>query len=131
MIALYSVVDAASMRVSKEILQQGWTYIVWFFLMDILALPLFVAWRRRHNFVAAFKPELKYGSLSGILSVAGFGLALYAFSIAPIAKMSAIRETSVVFGAVFAVYFLKESFGPQRIFLAVLLAFGLCLMQLA
>ncbi len=131
MIALYSVVDAAGMRVSQRVLNQAFTYIVWFFLMDILALPLFVAWRRRKNFITAFKPELKYGVISGMLSIAGFGLALYAFSIAPIAKMSAIRETSVVFGAIFAVIFLNESFGRRRILLAAILASGLVLMQTA
>ena len=131
MIALYSVVDAAGMRVSRAILEQGFTYIVWFFLMDILALPLFVAWRRRKTLIASFKPELKYGVISGMLSIVGFGLALYAFSIAPIAKMSAIRETSVVFGAIFAVMFLNESFGRRRIILAAILSSGLILMQSA
>ncbi len=129
MIALYSVIDAGGMRVSSGILDQMWTYIVWFFIFDAIGLPLLVMWLRRGRFRAALKPEIKFGVLSAMLSVMGFGLALYAFSIAPVAKMSAVRETSVVFGAALAVIFLKESFGIRRIVLACIMALGLMMMQ--
>ncbi|NNE58253.1 MAG: EamA family transporter [Hellea sp.] len=131
MIALYSVVDAAGMRLSKSVLNQGWTYIVWFFLLDCLGMPVLVAMRRRGALIAAVKPQIPAGLLAGLLSLISFGLALYAFSLAPVAKMSAMREVSVVFGALFAATFLKEPFGRRRVILAIILASGLFLMQSA
>jgi len=44
--------------------------------------------------------------------------------------MSAIRETSVVFSAIFAYVILKEPLGRRRIVLASLLAAGLIIMQM-
>jgi drug/metabolite transporter (DMT)-like permease len=50
---------------------------------------------------------------------------------APVALVTALRETSVIFGAIFAAWFLKEGFGPQRIALSVILVGGLALLKLA
>ena len=38
-------------------------------------------------------------------------MALYGFSIAPVAYMSAMRETAVVFAAIMGWWFLREGFG--------------------
>lgn len=128
-IALYSVVDAAGMRVSKEILSQAWTYIIWFFLLDVIGMTCLVLWRRGRRIGEALGGQIKTAFLAGVLSLISFSLALYAFSLAPVAKMSAVRETSVVFGAIFAVLILKEEFGSRRISLAGFMVFGLFLLQ--
>jgi drug/metabolite transporter (DMT)-like permease len=56
-------------------------------------------------------------------------MALYGFSIAPVAYMSAMRETAVVFAAIMGWWFLREGFGARRTLAAVILAAGLCLLQ--
>lgn len=130
MIALYSVVDGAGMRLSRIEIGQVWTYLVWFFLLDCILITALTLARRRDRLRATFRAQKRWGSLAGAASLATFGLALYAFSLAPIAPMSAMRETSVVFGAIFAALILKEPFGQRRIALALLLCAGLILMQL-
>jgi drug/metabolite transporter (DMT)-like permease len=45
------------------------------------------------------------------------------------AKVSALRETSVVFAALMGTWFLREGFGRRRIAAALVLAAGLLLMQ--
>ncbi|MFW5661229.1 MAG: hypothetical protein ACOC20_05055 [Oceanicaulis sp.] len=45
--------------------------------------------------------------------------------------MAALRETSIVFGALLAAVVLKEPFGLGRGVLAAILIFGLALLQLA
>jgi len=52
-----------------------------------------------------------------------------AASLDDVAPLAALRETSVVFGAIFAASFLKEPFGKRRIALATLLVTGLAFMQ--
>lgn len=131
MIALYSVIDAGGMRISREAAGQVWSYMVWFFLLDGIGMLVLCGFLRRGRLARDMKAQMGWGVIAGILSLLTFGMALYAFSIAPIAQMSAMRETSVVFGAILAALLLGEPFGGRRIALACLLASGLVLMQIA
>jgi drug/metabolite transporter (DMT)-like permease len=65
----------------------------------------------------------------GALSILSFGSALYAFSLMETAKVSALRETAVVFAAAMGSMFLGESLGRRRIAAAAVLAAGLVLTQ--
>ena len=51
-------------------------------------------------------------------------------TLAPIAIVAALRETSVLFGAVIAVVVLKEPLRVSRIFAALLIVVGLVLIRL-
>ena len=64
-----------------------------------------------------------------MLPLFSFSAALYGFSIAPVAYISAMRETAVVFAALMGWFFLREGFGARRTLAAVILAGGLSLMQ--
>ena len=55
--------------------------------------------------------------------------AVYAFSLMETARVSALRETSVVFAALLGAIFLKEGFGARRVAAALALAGGLVAMQ--
>jgi drug/metabolite transporter (DMT)-like permease len=71
----------------------------------------------------------RYGFAGGALSILSFGSALYAFTLMETAKVSALRETAVVFAAAMGSYVLGEGFGARRIAAAAILAAGLLLMQ--
>ncbi len=130
MIALYSVVDAGGMRENRAATGQVFSYLVWFFLLDGIGIMSLTFARRRSTLRADIAAHAKVGIPAGLFTLVTFGLALYVFSIAPVAQMAAVRETSVVFGAVFAAVLLKEPFGRRRITLACVLAGGLMLMQI-
>ena len=51
-------------------------------------------------------------------------------TLAPIAIVAGLRETSVLFGAVIAVAVLKEPFRPARMVAAALIVCGLVLIRL-
>ena len=84
---------------------------------------------RRDALMAAVASKWRYGVAAGALSVLSFGSALYAFSLIETAKVSALRETSVVFAALMGSLFLGESFGRRRVIAAIALAAGLVAMQ--
>ena len=128
-IALYSVIDAAGMRISQVILDQAWTYIIWFFLLDMIGMSILALYKRQDEFLSSSLIQFRPAFVAGTLSLFSFSLALYAFTLAPVAKMSAMRETSVLFGAVFAALLLKERFGGRRIVLAAIMVFGLLILQ--
>jgi uncharacterized membrane protein len=52
-------------------------------------------------------------------------------TVAPIALVAALRETSVLFGAVIAIVFLGETLRATRVAAALLIVAGLVLMRLA
>jgi len=125
MTALYSVNDASGVRATGNPI----TYLAWFFVMTSLPITGMAILRRGRNWPMIARKEVVAAAPSAILGAASYGFALFAFSIAAIAPMAAMRETSVVFGAILAALILKEPFGQKRTLLAILLAAGLVLLQ--
>ena len=50
-----------------------------------------------------------------LLSTAAYAIAIWAMTVAPIALVAALRETSVLFAALFGVALLREPLLPMRI----------------
>jgi drug/metabolite transporter (DMT)-like permease len=124
-VSLYNVADARGVRVSPD----PFTYIVWLFLLDAIAITTLAVLVRRDILAKAVAMKWKFGVAAGALSILSFGAALYAFDLMETAKVSALRETSVVFAALMGTLLLGESFGRRRLIAAVALAAGLLLMQ--
>lgn len=126
MTALYTVNDAAGARAASS----PFVYAAWFFGLSALTLGATALVRRGRRIVAAARAEMKGAAISSVFNVTTYGLALYAYANAPVAPMAALRETSIVFGAILAALVLKEKFGARRIALALVLAAGLGALQL-
>lgn len=124
-ISLYNVADARGVRLAPS----QFTYIVWLFLLDAVAITTLAIVVRRDILLRAVAMKWRYGVAAGALSILSFGAALYAFSLMQTAKVSALRETAVVFAAMMGTMFLGESFGRRRVLAAIALAAGLVLMQ--
>ena len=65
------------------------------------------------------------GLAGGALQLGSYGIAIWAMTVAPIAIVAALRETSVLFGAVIAVVVLREPLRAIRIVAALLIVAGL------
>jgi drug/metabolite transporter (DMT)-like permease len=70
------------------------------------------------------------GFVGGAFQFGSYAIAIWAMTLAPIAIVSALRETSVLFGAVIAVVILKEPLRPPRIVAAAMIVAGLVLIRL-
>ncbi|MFL6846259.1 MAG: EamA family transporter [Allosphingosinicella sp.] len=124
-VALYNVADARGVRGAPR----PFTYIVWIFILDSIGITLTALLRRRRALGRAIAERWRFGVAAGLLSILSYGAAVYAFSLMETAKVSALRETSVVFAALMGALLLKEGFGLRRIAAALALAGGLVLMQ--
>ena len=124
-ISLYNVTDARGVRIAPDPL----TFITWLFLVDPIGIVVTALVFRRNALASVIAMKWRYGVAAGALSILSFGSALYAFSLIETAKVSALRETSVVFAALMGTLFLGESFGRRRVLAALALAAGLILMQ--
>ncbi|HTR84656.1 MAG TPA: DMT family transporter [Reyranella sp.] len=68
--------------------------------------------------------------LAGLMSVVGFVAFLVAAKVLPLGPTTALRETSVIFGALIGTLILKEGFGPRRIVAASLVAAGIAVLAI-
>jgi drug/metabolite transporter (DMT)-like permease len=125
--AIYTVIDTYGIRLAPH----KFSFIAWFFVIEGIGISLIVALMRQDGLKAKIKTDWRGGMIAGILGLVTYTTALYAFSLAPIAGLAALRETSVIFGALLATLWLKEAFGVRRIILAIILAIGLILMHMA
>jgi drug/metabolite transporter (DMT)-like permease len=127
-IAAYSLTDALGARLSgNPLLYVGWT-------SGLMGVPMvaFCFWRRgAKQLIAGSRVAPWRGIGIGILSFAGYGLVLWAQTFAPIAQVTALRETSVVWGALIAFFVLREDLGPRRWLGAIIVAAGAILIAFA
>ena len=126
-IAGYNVTDARGVRIAPE----PATFIVWLFMFDCLGTGTVALIRRRGQVRALIAAKWRYGLVGAVLSILSYGAALIAFTLVEAAKVSAVRETSVVFAALMGAYLLKETVGLRRLAAALVLAAGLAILQFA
>ncbi|HEY1752608.1 MAG TPA: EamA family transporter [Caulobacteraceae bacterium] len=119
-IALYTVADAQGVRAAPT----APSYIVWIFLIDGGIIASMFALRRGPRFILAARAEWRAGLVAGAGSIVYYGLALWAFSLAALPRLAALRETSVLFGVLIAIVFLKERATPARLTSAALIGAG-------
>ncbi|MGI9169792.1 MAG: hypothetical protein ACR2FH_06385 [Caulobacteraceae bacterium] len=66
-------------------------------------------------FLLTARAQWKPGLIAGAVSIVSYGLALWAFRLGATPRLAALRETSILFGVVIAIAFLKERATPARL----------------
>jgi drug/metabolite transporter (DMT)-like permease len=69
------------------------------------------------------------GAIGGAIASTGYGIAIYALVLGPMAHVAALRETSVLFGTLMGTLLLGEPFGRRRLVAAAVIVSGLILMN--
>ena len=65
------------------------------------------------------------------MSFTAYGLVVWAMSFGAVAHVAALRETSVIFGALIGVLLLGEPFGRRRVTASALIAAGVILLKIS
>jgi len=125
-ICTYSVVDGIGARLALNPV----SYSLWLFVGIALVLPAYALWRDGRDVIPAMRRYWLRGVIGGALQVLSYATVLWAMTLAPIAIVASLRETSVLFGAVIAIVVLKEPLRAARIAAAVLIVCGLVLIRL-
>jgi drug/metabolite transporter (DMT)-like permease len=119
-IGAYSVTDGVGVRLSGTPVG----YTVWMCLMWGLLAPLvYVAIRDRHSLLRG-SSETIIAAGGGIVSLIAYGIVIYAMSLGAMGRVSALRETSVVFAALIGWAFLNERLTASRIISCAIVATG-------
>jgi drug/metabolite transporter (DMT)-like permease len=140
-IATYTVTDGVAVRHSGT----AAGYTAWMMLVEGLMMSVAFATilaRRgtapngdraglQATLRALGRGDVVRGVIAGALSLLAYGLVLWAQTRGALAAVSALRETSVIFGAALGSVFLREPFGRYRILAAVTIAGGILILEAA
>jgi drug/metabolite transporter (DMT)-like permease len=123
-IAGNTVVDATAVSTTPVLV-----YASWMFLLQGPVMPAVALARRRRRLFALSRPVLVAGLCGGVVSLAAYGLVLVAQTSGATAAVAALRETSIVVGAIIGTVFLGERFGIRRVAAAAVVAAGIFLVS--
>lgn len=105
-------------------------FIGWSFFLGSVPMVVTTIILRRSTMLIAIRQSGLHSIAGGFMATAGYTIALWALSRAPMAMVASLRESSVLFAAIFGSVFLGESFGRRRILSALVLVVGLVMVQL-
>ena len=125
-ICCYSLVDGIGARTAGN----AHSYALWLFVIDGAFIALIAVASHGPASIPTMARHWKTGLAGGVLSLVAYWIVIWAMTVAPIALVAALRETSVLFGAAIAVIFLKEQLRAPRIFAAVMIVAGIALIRL-
>lgn len=125
-LAAATLIDGTAVRGYSD----PFTYIVWLEVFEHIAVPLFALATRRAQFVGVLRSQWRLAGIGAVNRIGSYGLMVFAMSLAPIAPLAALRETSVVFGALIGYFILKEPFGMKRLAATAMVLAGIAVLQL-
>ena len=123
--AAYTLVDGVGARLSGT--ASGFT--LWMFVFDGLGMLAFALKTRGPRALVRLLPAWRGGLAAGAMSLGSYWIAIWAFTRAPVALVAALRETSVLFAMLIAVFLLGERAGARRWGAAALVTCGKALMR--
>jgi drug/metabolite transporter (DMT)-like permease len=123
----YTLVDGWGARLNGS----GPGFALWMFVVNASVMQaIALAWRGREVY-ADLRAEWGKALGGGVMSMGSYFIAIWAMTKAPIALVAALRETSVLFGALIAFVMLKEPLTGWRFLASALVLSGVALLRLA
>lgn len=124
----YTLIDAAGVRRGDESIR----YVAALFVVSaVLITAAVLVVRRPAAVLEQVRGPAPSMAASGLLSIGAYGLVMTAARLGPIGLVAALRETSVVFGALAGWVVLGERLGRRRTIAAVGVALGAALLLTA
>ncbi len=125
-IATYTLVDGSGARASGNAL----SYVLWLSFVEGVVFLGWIGALHRRRAVDYIGRQWRRGLLGGFCSVAAYAIVLWAMTLAPVAAVAALRETSVLFAAIIGTVLLKEGFGLARLAGAASVVVGVAALKL-
>lgn len=124
--AAYTLVDGVGARIAAT--ASGYT--LWMFSIDACGMATAAVVMRGRGALPKLLPAWRSGVLAGALSLGAYWIAIWAFTLAPLALVAALRETSVMFAMLIGVLLLGERANGWRWASVGLILAGVVLMRL-
>ncbi|MEM6727153.1 MAG: DMT family transporter [Pseudomonadota bacterium] len=126
-IAGYSLVDGLGARLAGTALG----YYAWLSIFNGAAMVGYLAWRAPGTLSAIPRCGKLSFFMGGCASFLAYAIVIWAFTQAPIALVTALRETSIVFALLIGVFFLRERLDLLKVFSTAATLTGAILLRFA
>jgi drug/metabolite transporter (DMT)-like permease len=123
----YTIVDGLGARAAES--AESFTF--WSHLFNGIPITLLALYLRRGSVLVSVQKGWKVGVLGGMISLLAYWIITWAMTQAPLALVSAVRETSMVFAVMFGVVFLKERLDLARLASIVITLIGTALLKIS
>lgn len=110
-IGAYTLIDAAGVRAS----QAAVSYTLWFFALNGTVITILGLFQRGREVPVYLRLHWRRSAAGGACALGAYGIALWAMTMAPVALVAVLRETSVIFAAVLGAALFKEQLTGRRI----------------
>jgi drug/metabolite transporter (DMT)-like permease len=120
-IATYTLIDAKGARLSGAPV----AYALWFFVANGAVMLALGCLLRGAEAPRHLLRRWRLTFVGGAGAVLAYAIALWAMTLAPVALVAVLRETSVVFAAALGALFLKEPFTARRVGASLVVLAGL------
>ena len=121
LISIYTIIDGAAVKNGYAM-----PYVMSMFMLVPLPIAPFIfreyTWAKMKEVLT--KQPIRV-PLAGVLGVLAYLMAVFSYSIAPLSYAGAVREVSVVFGALTGWWFLNEKLGGVRVLGAIVIFAGI------
>lgn len=126
LIISYSITDKLGVGILHPL-----AYIFGLTSLTTIFLAPYMLINRKIELSVAFKGMKKYSLIIGLGSIGTYLIILFVFQMTQVSYVVAARESSVVFGAILGIMFLKEEYSTQKIFSIVCIIIGMLLIKIA
>lgn len=125
MIAAYTVADGMGVRAAGN----PFSYIIWLFLLEPVPIGAWLLLRDRAGWFGYMRAKPGKIAAGAMAAACAYAMVIYAMGVAPMAMVSSLRETSVIFAALIGTLLFREPFGRQRIVAAILVCLGVVMIK--
>ncbi|WP_176085222.1 DMT family transporter [Martelella sp. HB161492] len=123
--ASYTLVDGTGARIAGT----ATGFILAMVIVDALIMAVVAVCIKGRRVFSAVLPAWKTGIAAGAMSLGAYWIVVWAFTVAPIALVAALRETSILFATLIAAFLLNEKVNRWRWLSALLIAAGVVVMK--
>lgn len=122
----YSLVDGMGARVMGD----PFAYVSWLLIFSgVFYAPVVLALRGRGVLPTTLR-QIKMGVIAGAASFVAYAIVVWAMTEAPIALVTALRESSILFAMLLGWFFFRDKMGPAKIFAGCVIVLGVVLTRL-
>ena len=124
----YSIVDGYGAKISNSFL----SYMGWSFILNAFIFVIVLNLMRQSKAIGQLPHHGKsIFFIGGTMSYLVYGIVVWAFTQAPIALVTTVRESSIIFAILIGILFLKEKLNLLKILSILIMFLGILILRLS
>jgi len=121
--ACYSLIDGLGARVMGDAL----AYVSWLLIFSAVFYTPVIFLLRGRSVLPQNSYQISVGLLAGFASFVAYAIIVWAMTQAPIALVTALRESSILFAMIFGWFFFREQMGLSKVLAGIMIVIGIIL----